>query len=99
MKFQRPVVPSRFFELIWLGLAFLTALSAALLMAWFATMGKIEWAEVPALMLGPSPIAVLSLLFWYLNRRSRLRAQAELVNYERICAAIIDQNSTTEFLH
>lgn len=92
MKFQRPIVPSRWIENICFGVGSLAVIAIGLYGLWAARRGFIEWREIPivilAMLLGALPVFIAGYIF----RGWRLKKAAEMSEYERVLAAALDQS-------
>ena len=90
MKFQRPIVPSRWLERICVFVGALAVVAIGLYGLWAARRGLIEWEEVPIVFFVMSVGALPVLAAGYVFRRWRLKKAAELEEYKRVLAAGFD---------
>ncbi|MAY21035.1 MAG: hypothetical protein CL955_10500 [Erythrobacteraceae bacterium] len=92
MKFQRPIVPTRWLELFYHGIGALFIVAIGLYGLLAARDGLIKWQDVPILVFIMSIGALPVFAFGYFFRRWRLKKRAELREYERVLASLSEGN-------
>ena len=90
MKFERPFVPSRGFERICFGAVALAVVAIALFSLWSAWRDLIDWQTAPILVLIMSIGSLPVLILGYFLRRYRLKKAAEMREYERVLASLLE---------
>ncbi len=91
MSFSRPIVPPREPELFLFGFAALTFLLMGAYFVWSVTRGLGAWGDIPAWLALVAIAEVPMLGVGIFLRWARHRKLAELREYERVLASLIDQ--------
>ena len=91
MSFSRPIVPPRAPQSVLFGLAVLIFVLMGAYFIWSVTRGLAAWGDLPTLLasvaIAETPILGIAIFLCW----ARHRKLAELREYERVLASLVDQ--------